>query len=95
MGDKKIKNIRYNPRVSLVVDEYFEDWSRLKGLMIQGEASLIGNGEEYAFARKLLYEKYPPHMELYPIKEGGNMIIKVSPFKAVYWDEQGWQSFSD
>ena len=37
----KVKNLRENPRVTLTVDVYSDHWGTLKGVMIQGRATLI------------------------------------------------------
>ena len=36
---KRVKNIRQNPNVALLIDEYNEDWRQLYFIMIQGKAS--------------------------------------------------------
>src|SRR5690349_6011132 len=43
---KRIRNIKHNPNVALLIDEYYEDWSKLVFVMIQGKANLIDNREE-------------------------------------------------
>ena len=35
---KRIRNIRENAKVSVVIDRYDEDWSELRYVIIQGEA---------------------------------------------------------
>ena len=42
---KRIRNIRANPRVSVVVHRYDdEDWSQLAHIIIQGKASVLTDG---------------------------------------------------
>ena len=38
---RKALNLAENPRVALTVDLYAEDWAHLKGVMVQGRATLI------------------------------------------------------
>src|SRR3954454_14227 len=38
---KRVRNIQANPHVSLLVDSYGEDWSRLSYVMVGGEARLV------------------------------------------------------
>ena len=38
---KRIRNIRENAKVSVVIDRYDEDWSELRYVIIQGEARLL------------------------------------------------------
>ncbi len=37
---KRVKNIEKNPNVTLLIDEYQNDWKKLFFLMIQGKATL-------------------------------------------------------
>ena len=56
---KRIANIRENAHVALVVDRYDEDWSRLGWVMLQGEAEILGQGDEHDRAQALLRARYP------------------------------------
>jgi len=86
LDSKKVKNVRRNSSVAFVVDFYVEDWSKLKGVMIQGRAEVIERGKEFEEAKKLLYEKYPQYEATAPIEEGESAIIKIKPEKVVSWD---------
>src|SRR6476661_91977 len=39
---KRVKNIKENPNVALLIDEYNEDWTKLYFILIQGKASIVG-----------------------------------------------------
>src|SRR5438093_8349396 len=56
---RKVTNLRANPKLAVTVDLYAEDWSNLKGVMIQGRAAFIERGPRYRKVRRLLYAKYP------------------------------------
>jgi PPOX class probable F420-dependent enzyme len=86
LDSKKVKNVRRNSSVAFVVDFYVEDWSKLKGVMIQGRAEVIERGKEFEEAKKLLYEKYPQYEATAPIEEGESAIIKIKPERVVSWD---------
>jgi len=86
LDSKKVKNVRRNSSVAFVVDFYVEDWSKLKGVMIQGRAEVIERGKEFEEAKKLLYEKYHQYEATAPIEEGESAIIKIKPEKVVSWD---------
>ena len=59
---KRVRNIRANPRVSVVVHRYDdEDWSRLAHIIIQGKASVLTDGETHRKAVGLLRRKYPQY----------------------------------
>ena len=42
---KRIRNIQDNPNVTLLIDEYSEDWNKLAFVMIQGKASIATKEE--------------------------------------------------
>ncbi len=89
---EKLKHIEKNPKVSVVFDDYErEKWVNLRGVRIQGEASILWNGEEYRRAHSLLKDKYPE----YRTKEGGWKegevpIIKVKPLSSRRWANGEW-----
>ena len=55
---KKVAHLRANAHAAVTVDVYDEDWSNLKGVMIQGTAVLIERGPRFRKIRRLLYDKY-------------------------------------
>src|SRR3989449_6673777 len=55
---RKVLNLAENPRVAVTVDLYSEDWTHLRGVMVQGRARLIGRGTAFRRIRALLYRKY-------------------------------------
>src|SRR3990170_931188 len=73
----KVKNVRNNPNVAMVVDDYHENWSLMKGMVVAGLASILMEGEEYRRARDALVEKYEQYRKLYPIVETEVPILKI------------------
>jgi len=55
---KRLRNIGENPVVSLVVDRYDEDWTRLAWVMLRGRAEILADGAEHDAAQALLRERY-------------------------------------
>ncbi|MDP2604045.1 MAG: TIGR03668 family PPOX class F420-dependent oxidoreductase [Deltaproteobacteria bacterium] len=55
---KRVRNIRENPRVSLVVDRYDENWRRLAYVLIHGSAKILTKGKRHAQAIRQLRRKY-------------------------------------
>lgn len=55
------RNIRANPSVSLLVDEYDEAWERLWWVRADGTARVVEDGEEHGTAIRLLRAKYPQY----------------------------------
>ena len=52
------KALRENPRVAVLIDEYYDDWSKLKAVILHCTAEEI-EGEELRSAWELFHEKFP------------------------------------
>ena len=79
---RRVRNILANPQVSLVVDHYEEDWSRLRYVLVLGTAALLEEGAEWAHAVALLREKYPQYQNM-DLDE--SPVIKITPARFVPW----------
>jgi PPOX class probable F420-dependent enzyme len=55
---KRLRNIAANPAVSILVDHYEEDWSRLWWVRADGDAHVVADGAERQRAIQLLAECY-------------------------------------
>jgi PPOX class probable F420-dependent enzyme len=55
---RRLANIEANPQVSMLVDHYEDDWSRLWWVRADGEAAVHYSGEEMASGYALLRKKY-------------------------------------
>ena len=82
---KKVRNVARNSRITVVLDEYSDDWSRLKGLMIVADARVIEKGRMFDRARKALYRKYPQYRKYVPIEEGEAVIVELTLRKRFSW----------
>src|SRR5207245_1037252 len=56
---RKALNLAENPRVAVTVDLYSEDWTHIKGVMVEGRARLIARGTAFRRIRARLYREYP------------------------------------
>ena len=87
---KKARNIRHNPRVSFVVDD-FPPWdgtaAGLRQVLISGRAELISSGELHAKAIDLIEEKFPGYEENWGVREDGwsKYILVITPTKVSSW----------
>jgi PPOX class probable F420-dependent enzyme len=81
---KRIRNLRENPRVSIVIDDYQEDWTRLRYVIIQGRADLLTGGLQFAHGVDLLVEKYPQYRTLGLARDQG-LMIRVAPSRVSAW----------
>ena len=82
---KKIRNLLENAQVALIVDDYTEAWSHLRGLVLQGRAEVIGPGAEFRRIRKLLYQKFPQYEEEAHLKSADAVMVRIVPTKVFSW----------
>jgi len=61
---ERVRNIRENSYVSIVVDRYEEDWSRLAYVLIRGKAKILTRGPRHKKGVHLLRMKYPQYQEM-------------------------------
>ena len=81
---KRILNIKKNPHVALLIDEYNEDWTRLAFVMIQGKASIVSRLREDTWPReayKKLMTKYPQYQKI----RLSEISIIIKPEKISSW----------
>jgi PPOX class probable F420-dependent enzyme len=83
---KRLRNILDNPHVSLVIDEYSEDWTQLVYVILHGTAEVLHHGPEFEAAIANLREKYPQYRTM-PIQD--NPMIAVRLTRVVGWEAAG------
>ncbi len=83
---KRLRNIEANPRVSLVIDDYSEDWTQLSYVLVRGRAEAIEPGgryaSEHARAVELLRGKYPQYGTMAIDRR---LIIRIEVTGVKYW----------
>jgi PPOX class probable F420-dependent enzyme len=82
---RKALNLAENPRVAVTVDIYSDDWSHLKGAMVQGRARLFARGPRFRKIRALLYKKYPQYRREAELDESDSVVIEVTPVRVFTW----------
>jgi PPOX class probable F420-dependent enzyme len=80
---RRIENARVRPDVTVLVDHYEDDWSRLWWIRLRGRARVLDEGEERERALELLVEKYPQYRREPP--EGPVLAVDVT-------DARTWSS---
>lgn len=79
----RVRNISARPDVSLVVDQYDDDWSHLGYVLVRGEAALLTPGDErHTVAMRLLRERYTQYRAM-PLEE--HQIIAITPTNVTSW----------
>ena len=78
---KRLDNIQRNPAVSVLVDEYHEDWSKLRWVRIDGQATEIQGNPSVSGA---LSGKYPQYRQT----ELGKVAIRITVDRVQSWSAQ-------
>jgi PPOX class probable F420-dependent enzyme len=79
---RRIENARVRPDVTILVDRYDEDWSRLWWIRLRGRARVLDEGAERERALALLAEKYPQYRADPP--DGAVLAVDVTEVRD--WD---------
>jgi PPOX class probable F420-dependent enzyme len=73
---KRLDNVRANPEVSVLVDEYDDDdWSALWWVRLRGLAQVVDGGARYDTAIDALVAKYSQYRSVRP--EGPAIVIEL------------------
>ena len=80
---RRFENVAGNPRVSVLVDRYDHDWTRLWWARADGNARVVTDGDELERALSALRERYPQYAKVALI--GPAMSIAVDRWS-------GWSS---
>jgi PPOX class probable F420-dependent enzyme len=79
---RRIRNIIENPQIAVVVDEYRDDWRRLRYVILLGKATILTSGEEHGAAICLLRKKYHQYQAM-RLEE--RPIIRIKPLRTIAW----------
>lgn len=92
---KRLQNIRVNPRVSLVIDDYAEDWNQLAYVLVSGVAEILDPADsqsEHWRAVTLLREKYVQYQKM---AIDAALVIRITPTRIKGWAAAGRQDPED
>jgi PPOX class probable F420-dependent enzyme len=81
---KRLRNLADNPRVSLAVDHYDEDWRALRYVIVQGRGDVLESGPDFSHAIDLLVAKYPQYRNLHLDRTAG-AVVRVTPERILSW----------
>jgi PPOX class probable F420-dependent enzyme len=79
---KRVKNIRENAQVALVIDHYDEDWRKLGYILVIGKARVLLSGVKHRKAVNLLRRKYPQYRFM-AIDQ--RPLIVIRPTRMITW----------
>jgi len=83
---RKLKNLRENDKVTVVIDEYVREPPRERGVLLRGRAEIFSDGKDYEKGIETLTRKYQGYdpRESSP-SEGAPRVIKVITTRVVRW----------
>lgn len=73
---RRLRNIAENPTVTVIVDQYADDWSALWWARADGQAEIWDDGDDRLKAVAQLRRKYPQYEEIPP--HGPVVAIRVA-----------------
>ncbi len=79
---RRVRNIETNGRVSIVIDHYEEDWTRLAWVLLEGVATILETGAERDEAARALAGKYPQYAGT---ALDGRPVVRVAVERRVSW----------
>jgi PPOX class probable F420-dependent enzyme len=83
---RRVRNILENPNVSLVIDDYSENWSELRHLIVYGTAVILDADDvEQGAAIEALRRKYEQYRSM---SIEGNPVIKIVPTRLRFWSAE-------
>jgi PPOX class probable F420-dependent enzyme len=63
---QRLRNIEANPSVSVLVDHYEDDWTKLWWVRVDGAARIVIDGAEFEKGIALLAQRYAPYRSARP-----------------------------
>ena len=82
---QRLTNIRSNPRVSLLVHHYTNEWEGLWWVRVDGHGEILEQGTARAEAIEALQAKYPQYRHRPP----SGPVITIAVDKVVHWSGSG------
>lgn len=81
----RVANVRERPEVSLLVDEYGADWSRLWWIRVDATARIVGVGDpDFEGAVAALRAKYPQYADV-PVAPDPRTLLAFQPRRIRSW----------
>ena len=81
---KRLRNIAENPKVSLIIDRYDDDWRRLAYVLIRGSAKILLRGARHRRGVYLLRRKYPQYRSM---AINDRPMIVITPKQLTSWGD--------
>ena len=81
---RRLRNVTANPHVSIVVDHWDEEWSRLCWVIVEGLADVLTEGPDFARAIDALCAKYEQYRAM-DLRRDRGAVVRVRPQRILAW----------
>lgn len=77
---QKANNIRHCDKVSLTINEDYDDWRHIKGVSMGAHAEIVSDPGEIRHATELMLKRYPQITEWVQTDNGPDLaLLKITP----------------
>ena len=81
----RLANVQRDPRVSLLLDHWDDDWARLWWLRVDGRARVVSGGDvDLAPIESALRAKYPQYARV-AVFRGAPTLLEIEPIRIASW----------
>jgi PPOX class probable F420-dependent enzyme len=81
----RLQNLRRAPRAALVVDDYDDDWRRLRWAMVRGPVTFVEDPPSHAAALALLRARYPQYRAMALDDPVAHPLFRLLPERVLVW----------
>jgi PPOX class probable F420-dependent enzyme len=81
----RLRNIRATGRAALVVDDYDEDWTRLRWVLVRGDATIVDDPAVHAAALARLRARYPQYRAMALDDVAAHPVVRIVPRSVRSW----------
>ena len=82
---KRVRNIKANPAVTLVIDDYSENWNELRYVLLVGAAKIILPGDESAEHRRAVEQLREKYIQYRRMEIDNRPIIRILITRIKQW----------
>ena len=82
---RKLENLRANPQVAVSADDYSEAWGGLRGVVVQGPATVHARNPTFRRVRRSLYAKYPQYATEATLGDRDSVVVEITPRRVYAW----------
>jgi PPOX class probable F420-dependent enzyme len=82
----RVRNIRANAEVALLLDQYDEDWTQLWYILVHGRGAILSVSTEQQIAVELLRRKYKQYASRDLLPDDAP-VIRITPVRIVSWGQ--------